>query len=91
MVPTAPLLAALGEAISLTPKGGVATPLRGIVGRSAAYSPEGDEQYYADWVDLPAAPAFGLGDAVQYRNRTAVITAIGQGSDPGRVRYMLGR
>ena len=92
MVPTAPLLSALGEAIVVTPAAtGIAQTVRGIVGRTAAYTAYGDEQYYQDWIDLPASPAFATGDAVVYRGRTATITAVGAGSDPGWLRYGLGR
>ena len=92
MVPTAPLIAALGEDVTITPAStGVAVTHRGIIGRTIAYSQYGDEQYYADYVDLPAATGFVNGDQVSYRGLTAQITSVQRGSDSGWLRYILGR
>ena len=90
MVATAPLLAAFGEAIKITPVStGVAVDTHGIIGRTPILTPEGDEKYYATWLDLPSVPAYVNGDAVVYRGISALITTVTTGADVGWIRYWL--
>lgn len=92
MVPTGPLIAGLGEPVTITPAAtGVAVPLRAIVQRTPAYTSGGDELYYRDWMDLPSTTDYAVGDAVVYRGRNAVITVVEASGDPNWTRYWVGR
>ena len=94
MVPTAPLIAALGEEIVVTPHTPEGSPpaeaqtVRGIVGRAPMLiNEERDVQVNLVTIDLPATPEFRRGAAVRLRGRDLMIFRILQGDDPGWTRY----
>ena len=69
MVPTKPLLDALGEAIRVTPDGRPPVDATAIVARSPVLDADGQYQWGDLILDMPAAPAYAVGDAIRVRGR----------------------
>ena len=90
MIPTAPLLTALGETVSITPSGGAAVSATAIVHNMPVLGMEGDRQWHDLYIEMPASPAYAVGDAVSVRGQSRSITRVMSGSDRGWLRYQVG-
>ena len=94
MVSTAPLLAALGEDIKITPQATAQVPapeaqdVRAIVTiEPMMINQAQDIQVNRVSLDLPSSPAYRIGDAVIARGQSLLIWRILPGSDAGWTRY----
>ena len=90
-VPQGPLIAGLGEAITVTPAAtGVAVETHGIVGLMQELAPESNVQWPDLTIDMAAPPRYRVGDAVLVRGETRKITRILLDSDAGWAVYQCG-
>ena len=77
-----------GTAVVLLRSGSDPVSVRGLVNLNSVLE-EGDSQYSAITLRLPATDSLGHGDRVQIDNVTYRVTRTIPGNDPGWVRYQL--